>query len=113
MAPPPLPSGDGEARPPGPHPSFIQVAKPFIFEQEIQECIERTGVSQTKEDSIRLQGVTWIDNVRKALKLYVEMVGLEEDGSLTCAGLFERSTPLWYITINSGSFIPTMSIVGW
>lgn len=57
---------------PEPHPSFIQVAKPYIFEQTIQECMTATGVSQLKEDSIRLQGVTWIDNVRKALHLYVD-----------------------------------------
>ena len=56
--------------PPGPHPSFIQVAKPYLFEQTIQECLTATGVSQLREDNIRLQGVTWIDNVRKALHLY-------------------------------------------
>jgi CTD kinase subunit beta len=56
--------------PVGPHPSFIQVAKPYLFEQIIQECLTATGVSQLREDNIRLQGVTWIDNVRKALHLY-------------------------------------------
>ncbi|KAH0565352.1 hypothetical protein GP486_001253 [Trichoglossum hirsutum] len=29
-----------------------------------------TGVSEAKEDSMRLQGIAWIDNVRKALQLY-------------------------------------------
>ena len=54
----------------GPHPSFIQVAKPFIFERTIQECFAATGTDPLREDSNRLQGVTWIDNVRKALQLY-------------------------------------------
>ena len=53
----------------GPPTSFIQVAKPYIFEQTIQECLKVIGVSQAREDTIRLQGVQWIDNVRKALKL--------------------------------------------
>ena len=53
----------------GPHPSFIQVAKPYIFEHTIKECISALGVSQLKEDNMRLQGVTWVDSVRKALLL--------------------------------------------
>ncbi|KAL2000249.1 hypothetical protein VTN02DRAFT_3358 [Thermoascus thermophilus] len=57
--------------PPRPHPSFIQVAKPFVFEQTIQECIAAVGVDPLREESLRLQGVTWIDNVRRALHLYV------------------------------------------
>lgn len=55
----------------GPHPSFIQVAKPYIFEHQLHACRAAIGVSEAKEDTIRLQGVTWIDNVRKALQLYV------------------------------------------
>ena len=50
--------------------SFIQVAKPFIFEKTIQECFAATGADPIREDSNRLQGVTWIDNVRKSLQLY-------------------------------------------
>lgn len=57
--------------PPKPHPSYIQVAKPFVFEQTIQECIAAIGVDPLREESLRLQGVTWIDNVRRALHLYV------------------------------------------
>ena len=53
----------------GPHPSFIQVAKPFVFEHKIRECLKTIGVNEIKEDQIRLQGVGWIDNVRKALQL--------------------------------------------
>jgi len=63
----PSPSADtGDS---GPHPSFIQVAKPYVFQQKLQECMTATGVNEAKEDNVRLQGVTWIDNVRKALQL--------------------------------------------
>ncbi|OJJ35668.1 hypothetical protein ASPWEDRAFT_40901 [Aspergillus wentii DTO 134E9] len=55
--------------PPSIHPSFIQVAKPYIFEQTIQNCIAAMGVNPLREEALRLQGVTWIDNVRKALHL--------------------------------------------
>ncbi|EDN03501.1 predicted protein [Histoplasma mississippiense (nom. inval.)] len=57
--------------PAGPHPSYIQVAKPYVFERTVHECIAATGVDQLREDNIRLQGVTWIDNFRKALHLPV------------------------------------------
>jgi hypothetical protein len=53
----------------GPHPSFIQVANPYIFEQGLQNCLTTLGATEHKEDSIRLQGVNYIDNVRKALQL--------------------------------------------
>ncbi|KAI9655546.1 MAG: RNA polymerase II C-terminal domain kinase beta subunit [Bathelium mastoideum] len=55
----------------GPHPSFIEVAKPYIFEQQLQECLAANGGSEAREDHIRLQGVAWIDRVRKALMLPV------------------------------------------
>ncbi len=58
----------------GPPTSFIQVAKPYIFEQTIQECLKATGVSQVREDNIRLAGVQYIDNTRKALKLHDDPV---------------------------------------
>lgn len=57
--------------PPSIHPSFIQVAKPYIFEQTIQQCIAAMGVNSLREEGLRLQGVTWIDNVRRVLYLYV------------------------------------------
>ncbi|KAL4868276.1 Fructosamine kinase-domain-containing protein [Aspergillus spectabilis] len=56
--------------PPSIHPSFIQVAKPYIFEQTIQKCMAAMDIDPRREDSLRLQGVTWIDNVRRALNLY-------------------------------------------
>ncbi|KAI9788173.1 MAG: RNA polymerase II C-terminal domain kinase beta subunit [Candelina submexicana] len=55
----------------GPHPSFIQVAKPYVFEQKLQECMAITGVTEAKEGNLRTQGVAWIDSVRKALQLPV------------------------------------------
>lgn len=55
-----------------PHTPYIQVAKPYIFEQKIQECMISAGFNEVKEDSFRLQGVAWIDGVRKALHLYEE-----------------------------------------
>ncbi|KAI9819352.1 MAG: RNA polymerase II C-terminal domain kinase beta subunit [Thelocarpon impressellum] len=54
----------------GPEPSVIQVAKPYVFETTIQECMTNNGVNEVKEDSLRLQGVGWIDNVRRELQLY-------------------------------------------
>lgn len=71
MAPakPDNPSPGADTGDPGPHPSFIQVAKPYVFQQKLQECMTVTGVNEAKEDNVRLQGVTWIDNVRKAMQL--------------------------------------------
>ena len=54
----------------GPHPSYIEIAKPYVFESKIRECLTIAGVSEAKDDSIRLQGVSWIDGVRKAMHLY-------------------------------------------
>ncbi|KAI5197022.1 cyclin [Aureobasidium subglaciale] len=61
------PNGNGV----GPHPSFIQVANPYIFEQQIRSSLAAIGATEQKEDSIRLQGVHYIDNTRKALQLPV------------------------------------------
>lgn len=54
---------------PGPHPSFIQLARLFISENKLQEELKAVGVPESREDAMRLQGVTWIDNTRKALRL--------------------------------------------
>lgn len=50
-------------------PDYVQVAKSYVFEQQIQKALKDNGVSQAREDTIRLAGVQWIDNVRRALKL--------------------------------------------
>ena len=67
MAPPIAVSGTDASR--GPHPSFIETAKPYIFQSQIQECLAAAGISEAKDDGIKLQGIAWIDNVRKALHL--------------------------------------------
>lgn len=72
-APPASDVNSGSAPPDAPpiHPSFIQVAKPYVFEQTIQDSIHALGVNLMREQSLLLQGVSWIDNVRKVLHLYV------------------------------------------
>ena len=57
------------ATPQGPDPSVIQVAKPYVFEKNVQHYLKSSSVPEQKEDIARLQGVAWIDNVRKALQL--------------------------------------------
>ncbi|KIX96240.1 uncharacterized protein Z520_08018 [Fonsecaea multimorphosa CBS 102226] len=64
-------TGGGPPKRGGPLPNHVQVAKSYVFEQEIQKCLKENGVSPAREDNIRLAGVQWIDNVRKALKLPV------------------------------------------
>ena len=53
----------------GPHPSYIKVAKPYIFGQKLEESIAATGANSSKEVAARLQGVAWIDSVRRSLHL--------------------------------------------
>lgn len=55
----------------GPHPSYIEVAKPYILQSRIQKALNELGMSDAKEDAVRLQGVTYIDQVRRALQLPV------------------------------------------
>lgn len=68
----------------GPMQSHIQVAKPFVFQQTIENCFNDLGVAQVREDNIRLAGVKWIDDVRKALKLYVESALLGSVYAVLC-----------------------------
>ncbi|KAL3427518.1 C-type cyclin [Phlyctema vagabunda] len=56
---------------PGPHPSYLQVAKPYLFQQQLQSQLAAISATQTREDSFRLQGVQWIDDVRTGLQLPV------------------------------------------
>jgi CTD kinase subunit beta len=53
----------------GPHPSYIEVAKPYILQSAIAKCLTELHMSDGKEDAVRLQGVAWIDNVRRSLQL--------------------------------------------
>lgn len=68
MAPSAIPSEQGSARI-GPHPSYIEIAKPYILQSRIQSCLSSIQMSDAKEDAVRLQGVSWIDAVRRALSL--------------------------------------------
>ncbi|KAK3045139.1 hypothetical protein LTS18_014480, partial [Coniosporium uncinatum] len=56
---------------PGPHPSYIEIAKPYVFEQKLQEHMTKIGMSEAKESEVRLRGITWIDSTRRALQLPV------------------------------------------
>lgn len=53
----------------GPPPSFINVAKPFVFQQQLQSSLVIIGTNPSREDSFRLSGVQWINDVRTALQL--------------------------------------------
>lgn len=53
----------------GPHPSYIEIAKPYILQSRMQKCLAEISMSDAKEDAVRLQGVAWIDQVRRALQL--------------------------------------------
>ncbi|TVY42332.1 CTD kinase subunit beta [Lachnellula cervina] len=55
----------------GPHPSYIQVAKPYVFQQQLQGQLVAMGANPTREDQFRLQGVQWISDVRIHLQLPV------------------------------------------
>lgn len=101
---------------PTPHPSFIQVAKPYVFEHTIQECLAATGVDLQREDNVRISGVTWIDNVRKALRLYVFSFPLSEISRQFANPMLvpsERIILRACITTSSGLFILTVNIIIW
>jgi CTD kinase subunit beta len=53
----------------GPHPSYIEIAKPYILQSRIQRCLAEINMLNDKDDPVRLQGVAWIDQVRRALQL--------------------------------------------
>ncbi|KAK3669788.1 RNA polymerase II C-terminal domain kinase beta subunit, partial [Recurvomyces mirabilis] len=68
---------NGEAKPVGPHPSTIRVAPRFMSQAAIDKKlnppnaldVQERSLAEAREDNIRLQGVTWLDNVRRALQL--------------------------------------------
>ncbi|KAF2870788.1 cyclin-like protein [Massariosphaeria phaeospora] len=70
MAPAATPTSASEDRV-GPHPSYIEVAKPYILQSRIVKCLSDIHMSDTREDAVRLQGVQWIDLTRRALNLPV------------------------------------------
>lgn len=70
---------NGEAKAVGPPPSTIRVAAPFCTQSAIEKHLQpasldpqERSLAEAREDSVRLQGVTWLDNVRRALQLPVK-----------------------------------------
>jgi hypothetical protein len=53
----------------GPHPSYIEIAKPYILQSRIHRCLTEINMLNDKDDAVRLQGIAWIDQVRRALQL--------------------------------------------
>ncbi|GAB7332115.1 hypothetical protein MBLNU13_g03997t3 [Cladosporium sp. NU13] len=62
----------------GPHPSFIRVSAQYQTQAAIERKLQQPdsdhqerSIAEAKEDSLRLQGVQWIDVMRRALQLPV------------------------------------------
>lgn len=76
QAPSPDNPGDAapaESLPVGPHPGIVSVPAQYVFEQNIRQMQKAAGSDPSREDNYRLQGVQMIDNVRRALQLYVDI----------------------------------------
>lgn len=63
----------------GPHPSTIRVSAPYITQSAIEKKLAPSGLDaqerslqEAREDTARLQGVAWLDNVRRALQLPIK-----------------------------------------
>lgn len=54
----------------GPHPGFIEPAQAYIFQHRIEENLAKLGMTEARDDHVRLQGVAWIETAQKGLKLY-------------------------------------------
>lgn len=50
-------------------PNHVQIADAYMFQQTIDERLRKVGVTPAREDALRLAGVQWIDQTRKALRL--------------------------------------------
>lgn len=73
-------TSSGDAKPPviGPHPSTIHVAARYLSQAALDKRLhppnlaldaQERSIAEAREDSVRLQGVTWLDNTRRALQL--------------------------------------------
>ena len=72
---------NGEVKHVGPHPSTIHVSAQYISQNAIEKKlspnaqgeldVQERSIAEAREDSMRLQGCSWIDNVRRALQLPV------------------------------------------
>lgn len=68
----------------GPHPSYINVAQVYLFQQQLNGMMVALGTNANREDTFRLQGVQWINDVRTALQLYASLPpASEQDMVLT------------------------------
>lgn len=63
----------------GPHPSTIRVSASYITQSAVDKRLQppgldaqERGIAEAREDGFRLQGVTWLDNVRRALQLPIK-----------------------------------------
>lgn len=70
---------NGEAKIIGPHPSTLRVSTSYITQAAIDRKLASEGLdaqerslAEAREDTVRLQGVAWLDNVRRALQLPVK-----------------------------------------
>jgi hypothetical protein len=52
----------------GPHPGFIEPCRRFVFEFQIQRALNKLGTDQ-KDETWRMQGVTFIESIRTSLRL--------------------------------------------
>ena len=71
---------NGEPKHVGPHPSTIRVSAQYTSQNAIEKKlrppdsqaqfdVQERSIAEAREDTMRLQGCTWIDNVRRALQL--------------------------------------------
>ena len=71
---------NGEPKHVGPHPSNIRVSAQYVSQNAIEKKlrppssqgefdVQERSIAEAREDTMRLQGCTWIDNVRRALQL--------------------------------------------
>jgi hypothetical protein len=94
---------------PGPHPSFIQVAKPYVFEQKLQECMTAIGVNEAKR--IMSDSRSDLDRQREesATTVGPQVARIEwlntDEPSDQCAPTIQPS----YTTISFGWSMPTTS----
>lgn len=51
------------------HPSIIQVAKSYVSQSDLELKLNEINMGESKDDMLRLQGVAWIDSVRRSLQL--------------------------------------------
>ena len=54
----------------GPTPGKVVVACSYYTQENLQELLLESRGTEARELSTRLQGVAWLDNIRKALELY-------------------------------------------